>query len=163
MIGKYNRLIQQQSIARQVQTELGYNVARIQANISGLGIVPVGASEEEFLAFLGDRAKNQELSDMQRGIALLTSEMVALGGSSGLTKEAFEGVAQRAQALLPVLASWIWPAPRLAAFSRNFDIFKKSFELRDSLIDNPFSGGDGEQQLRELEQFIQKNARGNAA
>ncbi len=156
VIGKYNRLIQQQSAAQQVQTELGYNFARMKANVSGLGVGPVGASEEEFLAFLGDRTKDQALSDMQRGIASLTREMVTLSGSSELTKDAFEGVAQRAQAFVANLGKLDMASAEMAAFSRNFDIFKKSYELRDSLIDNPFSGGDGERQLRELEQFIQR-------
>ena len=79
------------------EQQLRQNFVRIRGNVSE-PLDPVGHTETDFLGWLYSPERTKGLSDTQKGLTLLTEEMVRLNSSSDLTSEKFIELFNRARA-----------------------------------------------------------------
>jgi hypothetical protein len=147
-----NELLRQRAEARVAKEQLRQNFSRIRGNVSE-PLDPVGSTETDFLGWLYSPERTKALSDTQKGLTLLTEEMVRLNSSSDLTREKFADLFNRARAFFETNKGVIVGA-EYDALGRNLKILQESLEVREKLRGNPFTEGGGEEQLRQVEQFL---------
>jgi len=147
-----NELVRQQAEARVAEQQLRQNFVRIRGNVSE-PLDPVGFTETEFLGWLYSPERTKGLSDTQKGLTMLTEEMVRLNSSSDLTREKFIDLFNRARAFYEQNKGFIVGA-EYDALGRNLGILQESLEVREKLKGNPFVEGGGEEKLREVQRFL---------
>jgi hypothetical protein len=130
------QLLRQRTEARVAEEQLSQNFVRIRGNVSG-PLDPVGFSETDFLGWLYSSERTKGLSDTQKGLTLLTEEMVQLNSSSDLTREKFIDLFNRARAFYEQNKGIIVGA-EYDALGRNLGILQESLEVRKKLKGNPF-------------------------